>query len=254
MTTTSSARKTSGWSRDFIIPPPGNSQRPGFMFVIIIALGCLIGAGYLMYALGSSRAFTISILLVITAYFTFGLAFMVWIARSEVPKREKFEEAGDWASWTVSQEEYRRYASSERAALAARLVQGLFPVAMVGIFFLVSGEKHVGVLVSLIAPAAIILAPALVGPPRISRDRLCEVRVNGYGMLVAGRFTPFRGGYPRLRRVDFQPGDPGVLVFTLKWAGSPEPWPTRVPVPQGHWDDAIELAHDINVRFRAIKT
>lgn len=254
MTTTSPARKTSASGPNFIIPPPENVHRPGFLFLLIIALAFLIGFGYMMYTAGSSKGTFISILLLITTAFSLLLWWTVLIARAEVPKMKKFKESGYWASWTLSPEEYRKYASSVRGETAARLMWPFSPVAIAGVYVAVTVDRQAGVFVILADLAFIALAIMVFSPPRIPRNKVCEVHINAYGMLVAGRFTAFRGGHPRLRRVDFQPGDPGMLVFTLKWTSSHEPTPTRVPVPQGHWDDAVDLAHDLNVRFRAIKS
>lgn len=254
MTATTSQTKTSRADRISIIPPPGNSQRPGFLFVLIVAFGFLVGFGYLWYRLGESRGFTIFTSLLTTAVFAPVLWWMAREARSEIPKLKAFEESGDWASWMLSPHEYRKYASSERGSIAAKLLRPVFPVAMGGVYLLVTGAMQAGIIVLLIAPTAISLAAALFGPPSIPRDQVAEARVNEHGILLAGRFTPFNGGHPRLKRVDFEPGDPAVLIFFVKWPGTHEAAPMRVPVPAGHKDDAMELARRLNVHFGADTT
>jgi hypothetical protein len=147
-----------------------------------------------------------------------------------------------WATWMLTEDEFRRFVRTERRRIGI-LSLGLlaFGVAISACMFALSRNLWIGIgMVAMFLFLSTILFVVEV-PPLRAGGAAREVRIGERGIDAMGHYTPLGQSSRNLLAVGLRPGNPDVLVFRIRGYnahGHKNAHEVRVPVPGAHLEEA----------------
>lgn len=222
-----------------LLPRPGNAVRPVFFLVLVLFALMLVGFPILTIAVGLGTGTVLLAIGIILPVAIGTLWFLSQLGRT-LDREEQRLDAGDvWAEWTISEREHRSFVATQRRDTIRRAVFFALTGAAMGLGFWIFAADTLTawVMVSVFLLAAVVTL--FTGPPRSAHDdNARQVRIGPTGVRSLGRYQPFRTTGSRLRRIDFEPGDPSIIRFSVR-SGRRSAYNTvEIPVAADHQHDA----------------
>lgn len=226
------------------LPPAGNPMRPLFFMSAVFFPAVLIGFSLYVRSTGAPLGSAVGILALVGVVGIFAVGLSLWSGQDIERERRALAAGQAWASWRVSDDDYRRFVRAEWRRNVLWSLSLVAATSGVDVFlWLATGDARFGVPLlafSLLFAAVIILAEM---PPLTSNERVREVRIGEKGVEANGRYVRFGRGPRLLVAVGLLPGAPAVLLFRL--GADRRRQDVRVPVP----GDRLDEANAIVARF-----
>lgn len=157
--------------------------------------------------------------------------------------------------WNFDADEWQRYTENEyaRGMKQARTVamwSFAVPFVLIMVVQLFAGGFSLlmtGLALAFGAGAALLFGGSLYlmakSADAANRAGVGEVFIGANCIYSGRRFRSWAGKYAELQKVAFEPGDPSVIQFDIKYGteGNSTQEEVRVPVPRGHESEAEQL-------------
>lgn len=222
-----------------LLPVHGNPMRPIFIFIAVSLGAMLVGFPLMMLMLGLGIGSAIAIALLIGVTTIFLLAILRWMADQYEDDRQALLAGETLAAWRLSPDEHRRFLAGERRSTRRMAVAAVLFGSVLGVVLGVVEDWLLGgIMIGAFLFAATVIL--LSGPSRsAATDAGSEVLIGTRGVQVLDRYVPFHAPMTRLRNVELRPGDPAVLLLTVRTGRRLEH--VRVPVPRDRLAEAEAL-------------
>ncbi len=248
--------------RRFLALTPGNPMNPATLLLLAFFVVTLVGFPPLVLALGMGWGEVALIEAVVLVAAAACLGLVVWIGRRYASDHARLLAGDCWARWTPTADVRARFLAQDRQRARAEARRYLLYAAGAALL----GALAMWVQVRTVAGAAIGLAvfggagllvvvttwfwgATGANPGGVDPDGVC---LAADGIHQFGRYTPVRGFNLFLRRVEFVPGEPAAIAFTVgsrMRGGGVRTTETRVAIPPGHEAEAAALVERYRREF-----
>ena len=224
------------------LPSAGNPMLPVFISHAIFFPALIIGFPLYVHFTGGPVGQTIGIVFMLGILGLILGAILLWSVHSIEQERRQLWSDDVWAVWTIPEDEYRHFVSTERRRMVPFVLGLVALFSSLALFIYVGTRDPAAIaMMAVIFGATVLLVIVLEVGHLVTNDKTKEVRIGPRGIEAMGQYHQLRSRGHILEAVQLHTETPPHLLFQI-WAkgerGSNRSQILRVPVPEDRIDEA----------------